>query len=131
MIVCYVILVNRPFETEIAGKKLFFQKNEVLLTDNISQSFFLRHPGNVTELRIDDALSENIWKVPTGSSTLIVLFLFRSLKQPSLTSLCYIMSYRISVCKRHCHNNFLSRCFLPAFPFFPHTEVSCFCYSDA
>ncbi|EPD0752756.1 AraC family transcriptional regulator [Escherichia coli] len=37
---------------------------------------------------------------------------------PSLTSLCYIMSYRISVCKRHCHNNFLSRCFLPAFPFF-------------
>ncbi len=52
MIVCYVILVNRPFETEIAGKKIFFQKNDVLLTDNISQSFFLRHPGNVTELRI-------------------------------------------------------------------------------
>ncbi len=26
MIVCYVILVNRPFETEIAGKKLFFRK---------------------------------------------------------------------------------------------------------
>ena len=24
MIVCYVILVNRPFETEIAGIKLFF-----------------------------------------------------------------------------------------------------------
>ncbi|EOK3484669.1 hypothetical protein ACJQUU_005955, partial [Escherichia coli] len=41
--VCYVILVNRPFETEIAGKKLFFQKDDVLLTDNISQSFFLRH----------------------------------------------------------------------------------------
>ncbi|HIB6783130.1 hypothetical protein KX387_25775, partial [Escherichia coli] len=56
MIVCYVILVNRPFETEIAGKKLFFQKNDVLLTDNISQSFFLRHPGNVTELRIDECI---------------------------------------------------------------------------
>ncbi|GDG24251.1 hypothetical protein BvCmsKKP043_03413 [Escherichia coli] len=53
MIVCYVILVNRPFETEIAGIKLFFQKNDVLLTDNISRSFFLHHPGNVTELRID------------------------------------------------------------------------------
>ncbi|WP_252399531.1 hypothetical protein, partial [Escherichia coli] len=56
MIVCYVILVNRPFETEIAGKKIFFQKNDVLLTDNISQSFFLRHPGNVTELRIDECI---------------------------------------------------------------------------
>lgn len=131
MIACYVILVNRPFETEIAGIKLFFQKNDVLLTDNISRSFFLTIPVMLLSSGLTNALSENIWKVPTGSSTLIVLFLFRSLKQPSLTSLCYIMSYRISVCKRHCHNNFLSRCFLPAFPFFPHTEVSCFCYSDA
>ncbi|MGT5917000.1 hypothetical protein ACRW08_21840, partial [Escherichia coli] len=26
------------------------------MTDNISQSFFLRHPGNVTELRIDECI---------------------------------------------------------------------------
>ncbi|EIH44719.1 hypothetical protein EC970259_B0006 [Escherichia coli 99.0741] len=81
MIVCYVILVNRPFETEIAGKKIFFQKNDVLLTDNISQSFFLRHPGNVLSSGLMNVLSENIWKSDRqGSSTLIVLFLFRSLK---------------------------------------------------
>ncbi|GCF98209.1 GntR family transcriptional regulator [Escherichia coli] len=54
MFVCSVILVNHPFETDFAGKRFFFQKNDVLLTDDVSKSLFLHHPGNVTELRIDE-----------------------------------------------------------------------------
>lgn len=56
MFVCSVILVNRPFETNFSGKRLFLQKNDVLLTDDVSKSLFLYQPDNVTELRIDECI---------------------------------------------------------------------------
>lgn len=56
MFTCSVILINSPFETIFAGKKLLLQKNDVLLTDNVSKSLFLCHADNVTELRIDECI---------------------------------------------------------------------------
>lgn len=88
MFVCSVILVNHPFETDFAGKRFFFQKNDVLLTDDVSKSLFLHHPGNVTELRIGECIVrkylESTDRLRYSDTPLPVPFIKTSFTLPSL-----------------------------------------------
>lgn len=88
MFVCSVILVNSPFEADFAGKRLFLQKNDVLLADDVSKSLFLHHPGNVTELRIDECIVrkylENADRSPHPDALVAVPFIKTSFVLPSL-----------------------------------------------
>ncbi|OCJ87757.1 hypothetical protein [Escherichia coli] len=72
MFACSVILINSPFET-IFAEKISLQKNDVLLTDN------------VTELRIDECIiikyMENAGKIQHSDTAVSP----PSLKQPSHT----------------------------------------------
>lgn len=88
MFVCSVILVNHPFETDFAGKRLFLQKNDVLLADDVSKSLFLHHPGNVTELRIDECIVrkylESADRIQFSDTPVPVPFIKTSFTLPSL-----------------------------------------------
>ncbi|EFO0769485.1 AraC family transcriptional regulator [Escherichia coli] len=88
MFVCSVILVNHPFETDFAGKRLFLQKNDVLLADDVSKSLFLHHPGNVTELRIDECIVrkylESADRIQYSDTPVPVPFIKTSFTLPSL-----------------------------------------------
>ncbi|WP_218072558.1 helix-turn-helix domain-containing protein [Escherichia coli] len=90
MFVCSVILVNHPFETDFAGKRLFLQKNDVLLTDDVSKSLFLPPPppGNVTELRIDECIVrkylESADRLQLSDTPIPVPFIKTSFTFPSL-----------------------------------------------
>lgn len=130
MFVCSVILVNHPFETDFAGKRLFLQKNDVLLTDDVSKSLFLHHPGNVTELRIDECIVrkylESADRIQYSDTPVPVPFIKTSF---TLLSLLHDIVINLS---RHntLPQQFSEQMFLPAFPFSPRTEVSCLCYSN-
>ncbi|EHH6145360.1 AraC family transcriptional regulator [Escherichia coli] len=88
MFVCSIILVNSPFETDFAGKRLFLQKNDVLLADDVSKSLFLYNLCNVTELRIDECIVrkylENANRSPHPDAMVAVPFIKTSFILPSL-----------------------------------------------
>lgn len=92
-------------------KKLSLQKNDVLLTDNVSKSLFLYHADNVTELRIDECIiikyMENAGRIQYSDTVVSAPFIKTTFTPPS----CYAISYYISVNKRHYHNNSLNNCF--------------------
>ncbi|GCW86140.1 transcription regulator [Escherichia coli] len=86
MFACSVILINSPFETIFAGKKLLLQKNDVLLTDNVSKSLFLYHTDNVTELRIDECIiikyMENAGRVQYSDTAVSAPFIKTTFTHP-------------------------------------------------
>ncbi|MGE9543931.1 AraC family transcriptional regulator [Escherichia coli] len=88
MFVCSVILVNNPFETDFSGKTLLLQKNDVLLTDDVSKSLFLHFPGKFTELRIDEYIVrkylESADRIQCSDSPVSVPFIKTSFALPPL-----------------------------------------------
>lgn len=116
-----LFLLTVRLKQRLPGKSYFFRKMTSCWQITSASPFSCAIPVMLLSSGLTNALSENIWKVPTGSSTLIVLFLFRSLKQPSLTSLCYIMSCRISSAKDIATTIFWADVFCLPFHFF-HTQ---------
>ncbi|MDW9182995.1 hypothetical protein SE958_21580 [Escherichia coli] len=91
------------------------------MTDNISQSFFLRHPGNVTELRIDECIvrkyMESADRIQHSDSAVSVPFIKTTF---SHIALLHNVMQNLSL-QKTLPQQFSEQMFLPAFPFF-HTQ---------